>query len=58
MKRSRSRFRASFAVAVALGVPSGFAHAQSLPGIPDPAAVGLTPGTGQNGAPPGAGGLF
>ncbi|ABN86905.1 hypothetical protein [Burkholderia pseudomallei] len=51
MKRSRSRFRASFAVAVALGVPSGFAHAQSLPGIPDPAAVGLTPGTGQNGAP-------
>nr|WP_231752957.1 hypothetical protein [Burkholderia sp. TSV86] len=35
----------------ALCIQAGPSYAQSTPGIPDPAAVGLTPGIGQNGAP-------
>ncbi|KVE25762.1 hypothetical protein WS67_17865 [Burkholderia singularis] len=51
MNFCRIAFRGSTVALAALFIHAAPLHAQSTPGIPDPAAVGLTPGTGQNGAP-------
>jgi hypothetical protein len=51
MKNHRKLFHGISITLAALCLHAGSLFAQSLPGIPNPAAVGLTPGTGQNGAP-------
>ncbi|WDD96212.1 hypothetical protein Bsp3421_006412 [Burkholderia sp. FERM BP-3421] len=51
MKIHRKSFRAIYAALSACVLHAGPLYAQALPGIPNPAAVGLTPGVGQNGAP-------
>lgn len=51
MKNHHNPFRGASVALAVLCMHAGPLYAQSLPGIPDPAAVGLTPGVGQNGAP-------
>ncbi|WP_323118954.1 hypothetical protein [Burkholderia alba] len=47
----RHVFRGVSVALAALCIQAAPLYAQSTPGIPDPAAVGLTPGVGQDGAP-------